>query len=153
MGGVPTSSGWGFRYLNKKNCEHCPTAAPYEDVLKPDEHVAGPHSQVHMMWSTHLEIVPLTQDIGGWEPPSFHEKIAEEAINGWMRFRDVVAPGLPKNHPLAEQTYQSHAGALNDGFFHYQKRLFEAQGHEEEALRPDPGSPPTPPPWANSSWG
>lgn len=103
------------------------------------------------MWPTHVEVVPLTEDIGGWLPASFHQKLASEAVRGWQNFRDQIGPGLPRNHELYRQLNQKHAGALNDAFFHYQKRLFEAEGDFDRAMSPDFETS-TPPPDANSSW-
>lgn len=138
--------------FNLDNCPHCPTESSYRDFLKPESTDSGPHSEVHALWSTHVEVIPLTEDIGGWEPASFHQKIAKEAIRGWKRFRDEIGPNLQKGHPLRQFLSQSHAGALNDGFFHWQKRLFEAEGDFGKSLAMDNDMPPTPPPDANSSW-
>eukprot|EP00434_Breviolum_minutum_P035492 symbB.v1.2.031418.t1/scaffold3646.1/size68564/3 len=66
-------------------------------------------------------------------------------------FRDTIGPGLPRSHELHRQLSQKHAGALNDAFFHYQKRLFEAEGDFDKAMSPNFESS-TPPPDANSSW-
>ncbi|CAE7528579.1 UBE2Z [Symbiodinium sp. KB8] len=68
-----------------------------------------------------------------------------------QNFRDQIGPGLPRNHELYRQLNQKHAGALNDAFFHYQKRLFEAEGDFDRAMSPDFETS-TPPPDANSSW-
>eukprot|EP00439_Symbiodinium_sp_Y106_P066775 s1250_g10.t3 len=68
-----------------------------------------------------------------------------------QNFRDKIGPGLPRNHELYRQLNQKHAGALNDAFFHYQKRLFEAEGDFDRAMSPDFETS-TPPPDANSSW-
>jgi len=139
--------------FDTSNCPHCTNdGKPFEEFLQPESTDPGPHSNVHMLWPTHVEVIPITEDIGGWEPASFHERIADEAISGWKRFRDEIGPSLPHGHPLRNQMYQSHAGALNDGFFHWQKRLFEAEGNFEKSLQRDDGGPPTPPPDAPSSW-
>eukprot|EP00913_Durusdinium_trenchii_P022391 g21035.t1 len=66
-------------------------------------------------------------------------------------FRDSIGPGLPRSHELYRQLSQKHAGALNDAFFHYQKRLFEAEGDFDRAMSPDFETS-TPPLDANSSW-
>lgn len=138
--------------MNTDNCPHCPTESSYEEFLKPDSTDAGPHTTVNVLWSTHIEVVPITEDVGGWEPASFHQDLAKEAITGWKRFRDDIGPNLQRGHPLRSFLSQSHAGALNDGFFHWQKRLFEAEGDFDKSLAMDPDGPPTPPPDANSSW-
>jgi len=109
-------------------------------------------SDVHVLWPTHVEVVPITSDIGGWEPPSFHQRLAREAIRGWRSFRNRIAPGLPKNHYLKRQLMQKHAGALNDAFFHWQKKLFEESGDVQKSLQEDDDTPETPPPDANTSW-
>lgn len=136
-----------------KKCQHCEVGEAFSDLLKPQEELlpGQPSSKVHVLWSTHVEVIPLTTDNGGWLPPSFHEKLANEAIMGWKRFRDVIGPGLPQKSHLRRQLYQTHASALNDAFFHYQKRLFEAEGNLEQALD-DNHQFQTPPPDANSSW-
>lgn len=133
----------------------------FNNLLLPDSYAPGgpknPNnatwsSQVHVLWPTHVEVIPLTEDIGGKEPVSFHEDLAHEAISGWQRFRDNIAPSLPQNHPLKNFLNQEHAGALNDGFFHFQKRVFESEGDVRKALGGGGPSAPTPPPDANSSW-
>merc|ERR1719162_2262765 len=137
-------------------CTHCDIGEAFSEFLKPDAVgdsgvPAGPASDVHVMWQTHVEVVPITTDIGGWEDPSFHERLTQEAVRGWKDFRHNIAPGLPKGHSLKQFLTQSHAGALNDGFFHYQKRLFEASGVLEKALDDDNDGPvETPHPDANS---
>merc|ERR1719265_2423576 len=99
-----------------------------------------------------MEYVPLTEDIGGHLPPSFHERLAKEAVEGWRRFKDEIGPSLPPNHQLHRFLKQTHAGALNDAFFHYQKRLFESSGDLSKALDFSIPQLPTPHPEANSSW-
>jgi len=138
----------------KFSCEHCDVGSGFEDMLKQQDEIlekGQPTSDVHALWATHVEVIPITEDIGGWEPSSFHEKLAGEAIRGWQNFRDKIGPGLSPKHDLRRQLNQKHAGALNDAFFHYQKRLFEAEGVLEKALAEDPETS-TPPPDANSSW-
>jgi hypothetical protein len=130
-------------------CKHCEVAEAFGEFLQPNETGSpGYYSDVHSLWATHVEVIPF----GDFEPPSFHEKLAKEAINGWKRFRDEIAPGLPNGHFLKRFVQQHHAGALNDGFFHFQKNLFEAEGNLEKSLRGRQGGNPTPPPDANSSW-
>merc|ERR1712216_409077 len=95
----------------------------FNSLLRPDDWApGGPKnptndtwgSDVHVLWPTHVEVIPLTEDIGGKEPISFHQDLAREAIDGWKRFRDRVAPSLPPRHPLKNFLNQEHAGALND---------------------------------------
>jgi len=139
--------------FDQRGCPHCATEEHYQEFFRPQPSLeSGAYSDVHMLWSTHIEIVSLTEDFGGWEPPSFHQNLAAEAIAGWKRFRDEIGPGLPNGHQLKSFLNQNHAGALNDGFFHFQKRLFEAEGNLEVALDPNMNMPPTPPPDANCSW-
>lgn len=146
-------------------CAHCSSEEAFSDLLRPDikkssakgaadadDADSGPYTDVHVMWPAHVEVIPVTVENGGFEPPSFHEKLAKEAIRGWRSFRDDIGPKLPSQHSLRQFLSQSHAGALNDGFFHFQKRLFEFQGDFDAALRPEYHMPPTPPPDANSSW-
>eukprot|EP00439_Symbiodinium_sp_Y106_P064432 s1250_g10.t1 len=134
-------------------CQHCQVNEGFGELLKPQEDIEPGQaaSNVHILWPTHVEVVPLTEDIGGWLPASFHQKLASEAVRGWQNFRDKIGPGLPRNHELYRQLNQKHAGALNDAFFHYQKRLFEAEGDFDRAMSPDFETS-TPPPDANSSW-
>jgi hypothetical protein len=133
-------------------CPHCTTESAYEEFLKPDASGDKPHTNVHSLWSTHIEVVSLTNDNEGWEPPSFHQNLAKEAIKGWKRFQHEIGPSLQKGHPLRNFLQQSHAGALNDAFFHWQKRLFEAEGDFEKSIDPAYESGNTPPPEANASW-
>jgi len=143
------TSVFGF---DKKTCTHCPTEGAYEEFLLPESTDPGPHTEVHAMWSTHIEVVSMEDTYGGWEPPSFAKKLADEVITGWKRFRDKIGPGLPQGHHLRNFLTQSHAGALNDGFFHFQKRLFEAEGDFDKAMDMSAELPAAPPPEANSSW-
>lgn len=138
--------------FNQDTCPHCTTEGAFEEFIKPMSTDKVPHSDVHVLWSSYVEVISLTEDGGGWEPPTFHKRLAQEAVRGWKRFRDDIGPNLQKGHPLRQFLSQSHAGALNDGFFHWQKRLFEAEGNFEKSLANDNDSPPTPPPDANSSW-
>lgn len=133
-------------------CPHCSTEGAFDEFLKPESNDTGAHTDVHVLWSSHVEVIHITEDAGGWEPTSFHQKLANEAISGWKRFRDDIGPGLQQGHPLRQFLSQTHAGALNDGFFHWQKRLFEAEGNFERSLSMDEDTPPTPPPDAPSSW-
>jgi len=141
------------RGQHQYSCRHCEVGDGFEEFLKPDKKQAGSfHSDVSVLWATHLEVVSITEDIGGWEPASFHKKLAAEAIRGWKNFRDVIAPGLPGNHRLRHQLDQKHAGALNDGFFHFQKTLFELRGDIQASLDDEDPHHDTPPPDANTSW-
>lgn len=137
-------------------CQHCQVGEAFSEFLKSNDTVKDNSeylSDVHSLWATHVEVIPLTTDNGGFEPPGFHKRLAKEAIAGWARFRDEIAPGLPRGHFLKQFIHQKHAGALNDGFFHFQKNLFEAEGNLKQALHGrGRGGNPTPPPDANSSW-
>lgn len=135
-------------------CTHCEQGEAFGSLLRDHEApeqstrasagAGGPWvSEVHSLWSTHMEAVPLTSDVGGLEPPSFHRRIAAEAINGWRAFRHKIAPGLPDGHPLKRHLSERHAGALNDAFFHWQKNLFEQHGNfwrSVELRDPDPNN-------------
>uniref|UniRef100_A0A7S4VFC8 Uncharacterized protein n=1 Tax=Alexandrium monilatum TaxID=311494 RepID=A0A7S4VFC8_9DINO len=136
-------------------CPHCEVGGGFEEFLRPEEgqaSVGGFSSDVHVLWPAHVEVIPITSDIGGWEPPSFHRRLAEEAIRGWRMFRSRVVPGLPKHHHLRQQLMQKHAGALNDAFFHWQKKLFEERGDVGRSLAENDGPSQTPHPDANTSW-
>jgi len=122
----------------------------YAEFLRPESADAGLYTDVHAMWSTHIEIISITNDsIGGWEPPSFHHNLATEAIKGWERFRDDIVPKLPRSHKLSEM--MKDVNEINAAFFQFQKSLFEKEGNMKEALHGD-DQPGTPPPGANSSW-
>jgi len=133
---------------------HCNVGGGFDEFLKPDANppTSRHNSDVHVMWPTHVEVIPITSDNGGWEPPSFHENLAKAAIRGWRNFRKKIVPKLPKNHDLRRQLMQKHAGALNDAFFQWQKRLFEASGSLEKSLDEPDGPPETPSVYANTSW-
>jgi len=138
-------------------CTHCKLGEAFSEFLPTDKaKVDGTaasgaiYTDVHSLWATHVEVVPTTTDIGGWLPPSFHERLAAEAIRGWKMYREEIGPSLPNGHHLKKFLSMSHAGAINDGFFHYQKRLFEASGDMKKAL--ENFDAPTPHPDANSSW-
>jgi len=141
-------------------CKHCKLGEAFSEFLPPvganDNGNAIPgaiYTDVHSLWATHVEVVPTTTDIGGWLPPSFHERLAAEAIRGWEEFRDKIMPSLSNHHPVKSMALQQSAGALNDGFFHYQKRLFENSGDVQKALgRQSQEGNPTPHPDAPSSW-
>jgi hypothetical protein len=111
---------------------------------------------VHNLWSSQIEVVHLDEKHGGFLNASFHQRLAEEAVRGWAEFRDMTLPKLPRNHPLVEMSSQSHAAALNDGFFHYQKNLFEQAGNLKDALNPRKvqrgALPGVGTPGINSSW-
>lgn len=124
----------------------------FDSLLLPDRFAPGAElnpdsklwtSEVHVKWASHWEVVPLTSDNGGPEPPEFHQKLAGEAIRGWKYFREKVLPSLPANNNIKEQTMEGHAGAINDGFFHWQKGLFEFGGDMKAATldRPPQGKP------------
>lgn len=108
-------------------------------------------STVHSRWMSHMEVIPLTEDIGGHLPATFHTRLAAEAVNGWRRFKDEIGPSLPRQSQLKQFLSQTHAGALNDAFFHWQKRLFESSGNFEASLD-DEYEFSTPAPDADSSW-
>lgn len=155
MGALVWSAPLAAGFFSKGDeCQHCRVGPAFAEFLKPDGHnkSRGQYaSDVHALWATHVEVIPIAAANGGFEPDSFHERLAAEAIAGWARFRDVIAPGLRDGHFLKNFVHQKHAGALNDGFFHFQKNLFEAEGNLKKALNHQ-GSSPTPPPDANSSW-
>mmetsp|Transcript_54406 Transcript_54406/g.126984 ORF Transcript_54406/g.126984 Transcript_54406/m.126984 type:complete len:350 (+) Transcript_54406:66-1115(+) len=137
-------------------CNHCDVGEAFTELVGPqvsdEDSLAAPHSEVNLLFPAQVEVIPLTKDIGGWLDPSFHKKLAKEAIRGWRAFRDKIGPGLPQGHSLRNFLGQSHAGALNDAFFQWQKRLFEASGDFKASLRDDEDPGPTPHPDANSSW-
>lgn len=136
------------------NCDHCHVGEGFDEFLKPEEPSSAdePHSDVHVLWPTHIEVIPLAVENGGWEPPAFHERISREAIRGWKAFRSKIVPTLSKSHPLRRQLQQKHAGALNDAFFHWQKRLFEESGDVKKSLDEDDAPGVTPSPDANTTW-
>lgn len=135
-------------------CLHCNVDQGFDEFLKPEAAVQEGEvaSEVHVMWPTHVEVVSTTSDNGGWEPPSFHKRLAQEAVRGWRAFQNKIVPSLKKNHDLRRQMNSGHAGALNDAFFHWQKKLFEDSGDVKKSLQENQGPIQTPPPDANSSW-
>lgn len=114
--------------------------------LSPGEYA----SDVHLLFSTHIEVVGLTTDVGGPEPPSFHERLTAEAINGYKYFQDEIAPS--KRGHMKHALDMQNAGALNDGFFHWQKNLFESAGDMKAAVQKDRPPPITPGPGENTTW-
>lgn len=145
---------WGLVEAQKWQCDHCDVKGGFEEFLKPDLPAsAAPYSsEVNVLWSTHVETIPITSDIGGWEPPEFHQRLAAEAISGWRMFKDKLAPKLKKGHPLRKHMAETHAGALNDAFFSWQKNLFEASGDMEQSLADEDNQPNTPGPEENTTW-
>lgn len=135
-----------------KSCQHCNITNSFQEFMKPDIPQKSYHTDVHSVWATHIEVIPISIENGGFEPPSFAARLAEEAISGWARFRDKTAPGLRDGHFLKNFLRQSHAGALNDGFFHFQKNVYESAGDVKKALSEADQIHRTPPPTANSSW-
>ncbi|CAK0876806.1 unnamed protein product [Prorocentrum cordatum] len=135
-------------------CQHCDVGDGFAEFLKDDVPAApGSYaSDVHVLWPAHVEVVPITADIGGWETPSFHESLAQEAIAGWRRFREEILPSLPKDHHYRRIAGKAHAGSLNDAFFHFQKDLFENSGDVQAALGMKRGRHHTPSPYDNSTW-
>jgi len=109
----------------------------YEEFLKPEGMDAGAayNSDVHVLWSTHIEVVPVTSDVGGWEPPSLHKTITEEALRGWDWFRKKIVPNLPENHELQKLLrIPQQPATLSDAFLHWQKLLFQHDGDVAAAL-------------------
>lgn len=135
-----------------KDCEHCKRGETFEELLQPEARQPGEYaSTVEALWATHVEVIPITTDIGGFEPPEFHDKLADEATEGWKRFRDKVVPGLPRSARLRRQAQSKEGGALNNAFFSFQKNLFEHEGDLSKATSDDEPNK-TPHPDANSSW-
>jgi hypothetical protein len=104
-------------------------------------------------------VVPITSDLGGWEPPSLHETIAEEALRGWEWFRIKIVPNLPEDHELQKLLRTSQqSDALGDAFLRWQQLLFQHAGDVAAALAgPGDGSSAAQAPSigrsaANTSW-
>lgn len=138
-------------------CPHCDVGDGFQEFLQSQPQEPGSsRSDVSVLWATHVEVIPITEDIGGWENPSFHQKLAAEAIRGWRNFRNKIAPQLRRSHPIRKVMTETHAGALNDGFFNFQKSLFDLEGDIQATI--DEKEPPSyeddevKPPDANTSW-
>ena len=94
-------------------------------------------SDTRYLYPAPVEIVNLTKDPENPDAPEeaeFAQRIAEEAIRGWNRFRFKVLPELEKErvtrksrtpHELVRQARNS----LNDAFYQYQRALFEVLLH------------------------
>ena len=67
-------------------------------------------SEVTTLWPTIIEVINITQSVGGPELDSFSDAIANEAIRKWESY--VTESDLPPER-------------MNDAFFHYQNRLFD----------------------------
>jgi len=125
----------------------------FDEFVKPQAPLedSDVRSTVHVMWPTYIETISITEDLGGWEPASFHQDLAAEAIKGWKAFQTRILPRLPEDHDALRKTQDNNAGALNHGFFHWQKMLYEAGGDIEESLKEDPErveiTPETPSTW------
>lgn len=116
----------------------CCAGEAFSDILRPIEVDKDPAkfvSQFYALWSTQLEVVPITQDVDGWEPASFHERLAQAALQGWQHFQENVVPGLQDDHPLRKMS--SNARGSRKAFLEWQKRLFFDKGDVVEALRTD----------------
>jgi len=136
--------------FDKETCPHRADQNSYTEFLTKPTTEPGSYTDVHAMWSTHVEVIHITNDNpGGWEPPSFSKNLAVESIKGWERFRDDIVPKLPNGHKLKNMLPDPLD--LNSAFFQYQKSLFEKEGNLHEALHGD-DTPNTPPPSAPSSW-
>lgn len=111
-------------------CPHCDVGGGFDEVLEPNQEPGeGEYaSEVHSAFVTHIERISITSDIGGWEPPSFHENLAAEIIKGWRGFQKSAKEQLDANHPIRERLDSDHAGAVNDAFFLWQKEFFEQGG-------------------------
>jgi len=125
-------------------CDHCEMGTGFEEFLKPEGMDSGAayHSDVHVLWPTHIEVVPVTSDIGGWESPTLHKTIAEEALRGWDWFRKKIVPNLPKDHELQKllSSKRQQSDALSDAFLRWQQLLFQNAGDVAAALsRPGEG--------------
>jgi len=118
------------------DCTHCNVGESFEEFLKPDVEDAEYASDVHLMWPTHVEVIPLTTDVGGWLPPSFNENIAKEAIKGWRDFQDIHVPKMPKDSHIRHQMGVSR----NDAFFTWQKEFFENGGIVQKGGKQEPNT-------------
>lgn len=125
----------------------------FDEFVKPQVPLESSdvRSTVHVMWPTYIETIPLTEDLGGWQPASFHEDLAAEAIKGWKAFQKRILPRLPEGHPAREKAEDNNAGALNHGFFHWQRMVYEAGGDIQEAMNIEPERPQLTPE-SPSSW-
>lgn len=112
------------------SCAHCDSSGEaFEEFLiaRDVAQLEKAHSTVHILWPTHLENLSLTSDNGGWESPSLHQRLAEEAKRGFQEFNDVVLPTLPSDHDASEQA--ANSDDANAAFYAWQQALFAAGGN------------------------
>ena len=78
---------------------------------------------------TTIEFFNMTTDLhpSAPEPANFNKRIAQEAMAEWKRFTLSIHPALVAKDPDNELVHQSRS-SLNDGFFHYQRHIFETGG-------------------------
>lgn len=121
----------------KRKCAHCAKGETFEEFLKPkDADTGGAHSTVHVLWPSHVEVVRVTKDIGGWEPPSLHERLSEEVMRYWRHFVGSLVPSLPEGHALKRLAASGDRDKLIKAFAAWQKTLFEVRGDVAAASLP-----------------
>eukprot|EP00929_Paragymnodinium_shiwhaense_P070221 TRINITY_DN35557_c0_g1_i1.p1 TRINITY_DN35557_c0_g1~~TRINITY_DN35557_c0_g1_i1.p1 ORF type:complete len:362 (-),score=47.41 TRINITY_DN35557_c0_g1_i1:136-1221(-) len=128
----PVAGQVGFE---RKECAHCTVGEPFTEFLKDkDADKDGAYSQVHLMWATHVEVVRTTSDNGGWEKPTLHSILADEAIRAWKDFSQNILPSLPQNHDVIRRLDDPNDPSdLREAFLRWQVCLQKAMGNVEEA--------------------
>jgi len=138
------SQSWCLTLAWEKLCDTCEMGEGLQEFLRPEGSDSGTtyNSHVHVLWPTYIEVVPITSDVGGWEPPSLHKTIAEETLRGWEWFRKKIVPNVPKDHELQKLLKAvPQSEALSNAFFRWQELLFQHAGDVAAALAgPDAGS-------------
>lgn len=104
----------------------CYAGEAFTDILVPNDVRVDKEnktfiSEFYALWPVHLEVVPITKDVEGWEPASFHQALAREGLSGWHRFQNDILPGLQDDHPLAVQASSSPRGTMKS-FLEWQKK-------------------------------
>lgn len=96
-------------------------------------------SSTRYLWPTAVEMVDITKDHqpSSPEPALFHKQIALAGYYLWVRFRKAVLPRLTKLRDTKPEHYLlgQARNSINDGFFFYQRALFEFGGDEKTALK------------------
>ena len=93
--------------------------------------VVGPadawSSELTALWPTIIEVINITEPLGGPEPEEFSNRIADEAIRKWIEF--------------SSQENSIKADGRNDAFFRYQRRMYDKTRHRTISNATDPANP------------
>merc|ERR1712232_143409 len=110
-------------------CKHCDLGKAFEEFLKEAEVGEKAHSTVHVLWPTYIENVSLTKDIGGWEEPTLHSKLAEVTLQGFQNFQTKVLPSLAEDDVVKKSSLDGISDDDTSAAFRlWQAGLFEKSG-------------------------